>query len=126
MAAHLSLGLPPHRLGDPHENLVDLDWPEPRIESRRIVGAVESIDSFGNLITNIAAELLCEQAGDHELTVVCRQREVRGIVRTYGLQPRSSLVVLFGSTGRLELAIVEGNAAQALSAAVGDSITVSW
>jgi S-adenosylmethionine hydrolase len=126
VAAHLSLGLAPHRLGSPRKDLVRLDWPEPRVESRRIAGAVESIDSFGNLISNIPAERLSEASADHELTVVCSEREIRGIVAAYAQRPFSSLVALIGSSGRLEVAVVGGHAARTLNARIGDAITVSW
>jgi S-adenosylmethionine hydrolase len=126
VAAHLSLGLAPARLGESRRRLVDLDWGEPRVEPRRIVGSIESVDAFGNLISDITEELLPEQTGDRELTVRCGRWEVQGIVRSYGQRSRSSLVALIGSSGRLELAIVEGDAARTLNAAIGDAITVSW
>ena len=53
VAAQLSLGMEPDRLGPPRAELVELDWPQPRIESNAIVGEVIWIDGFGNLISNI-------------------------------------------------------------------------
>ena len=86
VAAHLSLGVAPDRLGDLRETLVPLDWPEPRRQPRRVVGSVQSIDSFGNLTSNIAAELLREAAGDRELTVACKNHEIHGMVDAYAQQ----------------------------------------
>ena len=58
VAAHLALGLDPDRLGPPFERLTTIDWPEPRQRPDRLDGAVIEIDAFGNLITNLTADML--------------------------------------------------------------------
>ena len=62
VAAHLSLGLDPEKLGPPLAKLAMLDWPEPVVSSGRIEGEILDVDSFGNLITNIDAELLAQSS----------------------------------------------------------------
>ena len=64
VAAWLSAGLEPTRLGDPQPSMVELDWPEVKVAAGRIEGAVESVDSFGNLITNITTEMLAPTPRD--------------------------------------------------------------
>ena len=86
----------------------------------RIQGKVTSIDHFGNVITNIPGELL---AGPFSAwTVHVRPHEIRGLSTHYGEQPRGSVLALIGSHGRLELAVNQGRAAEALDVSVGTAV----
>jgi S-adenosyl-L-methionine hydrolase (adenosine-forming) len=126
VAARLALGLDPARLGPPLERLTALDWPEARRSPTRIDGAVIEIDAFGNLITNIAAEMLTGHATDRRACIVCNIYETWGIYQTYADQPSGTLVALIGSSGRLELALVGDNAAQRLGINLGCPVTLAW
>lgn len=126
VAARLSLGLPPERLGRALDQLVLLTWPEVLILPRSIRGSVESIDSFGNLITDITEAMLADVPRDESVRVACDEHETLGIFRTYSDQPPATLLALIGSSGRLELAIVEENAAAMLGIRAGMPVTVSW
>ncbi len=119
VAARLSLGLDPRRLGPPAGPTARLDWPQPRVADRKIRGQVIHIDSFGNLITNISADLLAGRPTDTRVCVVCGIYETFGILRTYAEQGQGTLAALVGSTGHLELAIVGDNAAARLGVSVG-------
>lgn len=126
VAARVSLGLDPDRLGQPLEKLVQLDWPRANQTPGKIVGEVLWIDSFGNLITNITAKMLAEVPADRRVRVVCEGHKVEGIESTYGDHPPSRLIALFGSSGRLELATVNDNAAIRLGVETGIPVTVTW
>lgn len=126
VAARLSLGLPPERLGPALDTLVSLTWPEVLILPRSIRGSVESIDSFGNLITDITEAMLADAPRDESVRIACDEHETLGIFRTYSDQPASTLLALFGSSGRLELAIVEENAAAMLGIRTGTPVVVTW
>lgn len=126
VAARLALGLDPDRLGPPLEKLTPLDWPQVRSAPSRIDGAVIEIDSFGNLITNIEAESLAGRPTDRRACVVCNIYETWGIYRTYSDQPGGALIALIGSSGRLELALVGGNAARQLGIELGVPVTLAW
>jgi S-adenosyl-L-methionine hydrolase (adenosine-forming) len=126
VAARLSLGLAPEQLGPSLEKITELDWPQPRIGHSRIDGAVLEIDSFGNLITNITAEMLVGRPTDKRACIVCNIYETWGIYRTYAEQPRGTLCALIGSNGRLELAIVGDNAAAQLGLKVGMPVVIAW
>jgi S-adenosylmethionine hydrolase len=126
VAARLSLGLDPGRLGPPQDALVELDWPEVRIVPRQIQGSVQSIDSFGNLVTDITVEVLAGVPTDETTRIVCGDHETFGIFRAYGDQPDMTLIALIGSTGRLELAIVGESAAAMLAVAIGTPVVVTW
>jgi len=126
VAAHLALGLDPDRLGPPFPRLTAIDWPEPRQRPDRLDGAVIEIDSFGNLITNLTANMLVGRPTDRRACVVCNIYETWGIYHAYAEQPRGTLVALIGSGGRLELALVGDNAAKRLGVGVGSPVTLAW
>ena len=124
VAAQLSRELDPSSLGPPHEHLVRLDRPIPRCDARTIIGEVISIDSFGNLITNVESSLLPQDVSLETTQVRCGGEEILGILPAYGRGIVNRPVALIGSSGRLEIAIVCGNAARALPARVGTQVTV--
>jgi S-adenosylmethionine hydrolase len=126
VAARLSLGLEPARLGEVQQALFQLEWPEARVGERKIEGAIESIDSFGNLITNIPADALADVPRGEQTTVTCDEHETQGIFTTYEDQPAMTLIALVGSSGKLELAIVGDSAKIMLGVSVGAPVTVKW
>ncbi len=127
VAARLSLGLALELLGDPLTELVSLPWAEVRVSAGKIEGVVESIDSFGNLITNITAGHL-EQVprGEEQVRILCDEHETYGIFRAYADQPEMTFIALIGSSGKLELAIVGESAAIMLGVRVGTPVKVTW
>ncbi len=126
VAAHLSLGTPPESLGPPVAQLVPLAWPEVTMAARRIRGEVVSIDSFGNLVTNIGADQLAGVPTGEQLEILCDEHETRGLFRAYSDQPEMTLIALIGSSGYLELAIVGDSAAIMLGVKPGVAVTLSW
>jgi S-adenosylmethionine hydrolase len=126
VAARLSLGLSPDELGRPIDRLVELPWAEARKVSNRIDGEVVEIDSFGNLITNISREMLRGVPTDETVVIDCDGHETLGIFRTYSDQPPLTFLAHIGSTGMLELAIVQENAAAMLGIKVGAPVNVTW
>jgi hypothetical protein len=126
VAARLGLGLEAARLGPRQVELVHLDWAEARVTANTIEGKVQSIDSFGNLITDISADALADAPRGEELAVMCDDHETRGIFNTYADQPEMTLIALVGSSGKLELAIVGESAAAMLGVGVGTPVTITW
>ena len=126
VAARLSLGLEASRLGPRQDELVRLDWAEARVTANKIQGSVQSIDSFGNLITDIEAGALADVPRGGETAVMCDDHETRGIFNTYADQPEMTLIALLGSSGKLELAIVGESAAAMLGVPVGTPVTITW
>ena len=106
--------------------MVRLEWPELVVAVGRITGVVESIDSFGNLITNIGEEQLADVPRGEATTITCDEHATQGIFRTYADQPAMTLVALVGSTGKLEIAIVDDSAALMLGVRVGTPVTITW
>jgi S-adenosylmethionine hydrolase len=126
VAAHLSLGVEPDLLGPPMKYPTVLSWHEVKIAPTRIEGEVLEIDSFGNLITNITADMLANRPADHRVCVVFNIYETWGIYRTYGTQLTGTLCAVIGSTNKLEIAIVGDNAARRLGIEIGARVTLAW
>jgi len=126
VAAHLTLGVTLSQLGEPLRHLAEIDCPAPCVEPGRVTGQVAMIDSFGNVITNIDRSCLpTEQAGGR-LRVSWRDQRIDGLVPTYAARAPGAIVAIVGSNARLELAVVNGNAARQLQLTVGDEIVVQW
>ena len=111
VAAQLSLGWSRIGSAPPLAELVELDWPAPRVEANEITGEVVWIDAFGNLITNITAAMLARLPSPAAATI-----EIAGHIDPRHLphlrrSARDTLIALVGSSGYLELAIVGGSAA---------------
>lgn len=126
VAARLSLGLEPTALGPRQEALVRLNWPEARILANKIEGEIIAVDSFGNLVTNITAEMLAPIANPEQVVIRCDEHETLGIFRTYADQPPMTLIALVGSSGKLELAIVNDSARMMLGVREGEKVTITW
>ncbi len=90
-----------------------------------IEGQVLYIDRFGNLISNIAEADLAVAAGDAgALNVYVGPLRVGPLRTTYGEVAPGEIIAIVGSTGMLEVAINQGNAAVQLRAAPGTIIVV--
>jgi S-adenosyl-L-methionine hydrolase (adenosine-forming) len=126
VAARLSLGLDASQLGVPRQRLECLPEPEVRILPNKIEGQVRSIDSFGNLVTDITSEMLVEVPTDERAQIHCDEHQTQGIFRTYSDQPEMTLLALVGSSGFLELAIVGDSAAAMLGVRVGTPVKIQW
>ena len=126
VAARLSLGLAPEELGRPQQQLVEIPWAEVEQVSNRIEGEVIEVDSFGNLITNITRAMLDGLPNRDAVLVTCEEHETQGIFATFSDQPTMTFMAHVGSTGRLELAIVDENASAMLGVKVGAPVRVTW
>ena len=119
VAAHLCLGVPPHRLGQEVDHIICLPVPQPFREGDTLVGHVAHKDRFGNLISDIPAALL---PADVALTIEVKGHRIEGLARSYA--EGGWLLAIVGSYGTLEISVKNGNAALALDAVVGDPISV--
>lgn len=95
--------------------------PRPVRRGREIWGAVMHIDQFGNAITNIPADML---KGPGPRLIECGPFRVSGLAQCYADAPPGHPLALVESTGLLELAVREGNAAKARLIRLGDRVLV--
>jgi S-adenosylmethionine hydrolase len=125
VAGHLSRGVDAAELGPQVSQWVSLPWPLPSIGKKMVRGEVVSTDHFGNLTTNIPATAI---SGEPGILKVGKKKFRRGFrwVRTYGEATPGTLVALIGSSGTMEVAMVQGNAATKLRAGVGTDVAVGF
>jgi S-adenosylmethionine hydrolase len=106
------------RVSDP----VTLTLPKPvQLSEGNWLGQVLFADHFGNLITSITEDVLTN-IGSVEILI--GQTLITGIKRTFADAAPGELVALVGSSGHLEISIVNGNAAQSLNLGPGSPITL--
>jgi S-adenosylmethionine hydrolase len=121
VAAYLSLGIPSSEVGPPTHTWRKLDWPTPVHAPDGVHGEIVFVDHFGNLISNIAGSLVSAGSWVGIGSPTAKPKPAR-LVRTYADASPGELVALVSSSGLLEVAIVQGNAAQQLGAGVGTPI----
>jgi S-adenosylmethionine hydrolase len=94
---------------------------EPAVTADQVAGVIITIDHFGNLITNIDAELIrafpapVVRTGGHSLP----------LRRTYGDVRPGEFLALVNSFGVIEIARAEQSAAEALGLGRGAPVTIS-
>ncbi|HLV79951.1 MAG TPA: SAM-dependent chlorinase/fluorinase [Chthonomonadaceae bacterium] len=137
IAAHLAAGVAPESLGEsvPPELLFTLSVPEPQAgrdaEGRPTLHLhVLYADRFGNLITDLTAARWAaweQEVGDLDAGVTVQAGETRwqGLARTFAEVPIGRPLAYWGSAGRLEVAIRNGDAAQTLGLSPGDPILLA-
>ena len=119
VAAHLSLGVDPSQLGPEIDDPAELPLASAVVLPDRIVGEVVFVDQFGNLITNIRSSSLPESGPTQAM--IGGQGMIPW-VETYGEAEPGELVALVGSSGLVEIAQVNGNAANALKLSRGAAV----
>jgi S-adenosylmethionine hydrolase len=126
-AAKLANGLNPKSVGREVKQLVKLDVPNVNISHGRADCTVLYVDSFGNVILNLAEDGITQlgmRVGDH-VTIETKQGQFQGLVgRTYSDISHAQIGVIRGSQGHLEIATREGSAAARLGLKPLDQIEV--
>ena len=125
VAAHLAAGTDPERLGTPVKTLVLLPDKEPTFADGLIFTQVLPIDRFGNVILNLssdnefAAKL---HEGNLVKISIGRQSYSAPLVKTYDEVEKGRLLLLYGGSGLLEIAMNQGSAVSELKVQPGVSV----
>jgi len=133
-AAHLAAGEPVEALGSPVDTLEPLRWARPTAADRALQGWIMHVDHFGNCVTNIRRSTFVDALGldDADPSVdafppvkgYAGNQVIERIGTTYGTVAEGDPLLLFGSTGFLEIAVNGGSAADLLDIQKGDSVKV--
>ncbi len=126
-AAHLSSGVAPGDLGETTNSITALSCPLPRPEGNAVRGQIIFADAFGNLVSDITADILTDMGvpgQESEAVVSIAGQSIAGLSRTFHDPPGGGLKALLGSHGRLEIALVDGNASAALGVGSGTKIAL--
>jgi S-adenosylmethionine hydrolase len=119
VAAHLATGVPLLQLGRQIRYLNAFPIMHPFHESDgSLTGAILHIDRFGNLTTNIKVDEL----PSNTVQVLIGGSCIHGMQKVYA--EKRGLIALTGSSGYMEIALPNGNAAVYLNVKVGDGVTV--
>lgn len=120
VGAHLASGVSLQSLGreiNP-DSLIDLDLPQcNRKDDDTVMGCIQYIDSFGNLVTNIPQNLLEEKNSNIEI-----KGNIINVRQTYSDVKPGELIALVGSHGWMEIAVNSGNAQLKLDVKLGDKV----
>jgi len=97
---------------------VRMNWPQPRMTARTIIGEIVYIDRFGNLISNIScAQVDAGKLGRPEIRV--GEHLIGNLVANYSEGQADVLHALINSNGMLELFLKERPASECLKIGVG-------
>ncbi len=126
VAGHLARGLTLDHVGPMIDQLELLNLePSQRLADGSLQGQVLYVDHFGNLISNISEEELIRHGGaDPRMNVHVGPLRIGPLRRTYGDVSVGEIVAIIGSTGMLEVAINQGDAAESLRAEPGTVVVV--
>lgn len=91
-----------------------------------IHGNVIFVDGFENLITNITKETLEEYLHFKSFEIQLRSARISYISKSYGDVEPGSIAAIINHSGRLEIAINHGKAAQLLGMDLGHKVNVSF
>jgi S-adenosylmethionine hydrolase len=119
VVAHLSRGLIPSNFGETVTSLTMLPLSQPyRVADGTLVGHIIHIDGFGNLISSIKRQDLPPPP----LAIEARGQIIPRLSMTYA--EGKGLTALIGSSGYLEIALKDGNAAARLNAEIGSEVKI--
>jgi len=119
VAAYLSKGIPLKNFGNPIDpaSLINGNFPDYKVTNQGIIGYIQSIDHFGNLITNIPENLIKNKSWFLLIKNIKIPRK-----NTYNDGKIGEIISLIGSHNFLEIAVNQGNAQIRLNLKIGDQI----
>lgn len=126
-AAYLWRGTRLGVMGPAVTNPLALELPGPLESASEIRGEVIHVDGFGNLITNIAREMIAGFAARFPaigLSVRIGRSGPMKILEAYGNARKGTPLAISGSFDTLEIAVRDGNAAHRFDAGVGARVSV--
>ncbi len=130
VAAHISKGVEINNLGTKtnKDSIERIDIKKPRIsDNGSLVGAVVSVDHFGNLITNIDSgflETYCKDGVFENLEIKIGKGRIQGISESYSSAVTQTPLAIIGSKGYLEISLNMGSAQVYFDAQKGDSVHI--
>jgi S-adenosyl-L-methionine hydrolase (adenosine-forming) len=128
VAARLASGASVSAFGPRVDGYERITLPMVDISGDSLHGRVIHSDRYGNLITNITRQTLRGIVAEHELDalqVSIADHTIVGMVDHYAQAQPGTLLTLIGSSGWLEIAAREANAADILDVAIGAVVRVS-
>jgi S-adenosylmethionine hydrolase len=123
VAAYLSIGVDIREFGAPATECSKLFIPQTKVTKRVVIGEIIHVDNFGNLITNIEAKSI-QNKRIRDIEV--KRKQISQIAKSYCDVPQGKIGVVIGSSGFLEIAANQGNAAELVKVEIGTKIKINF
>lgn len=124
-AAWLASGVQHSKMGPRVLKPVRLDFPQPQLKGAALQGEIIHIDRFGNLTTNISAELIHETfISSDTIEVQIGKHRIDGLVTGYYQTKSGHPGAIINSWNHLEVFFREDNAQKKLKAKIGQPVTL--
>ena len=124
-AGWLASGIQPSKVGPRVLKPVRQNFPQPQLKGTTLHGEIIHIDHFGNLTTNIPAELIHETViSSVTIEVRIGKHRINGLVTGYYQIKPGQPGAIINSWNNLEIFFREDNAQKELKARIGQSITL--
>ena len=122
-AGWIASGIAHAKMGPRVLKPVRLDFPQPLLKETSLHGEIIHIDHFGNLTTNVSAELIHETfPPSATINVQIGKHRIEGLVTGYYQMKDNQPGAIINSWNQLEIFYREDNARKKLKARVGQSV----
>ena len=122
-AGWIASGIAHAKMGPRVLKPVRLDFPQPLLKETSLHGEIIHIDHFGNLTTNISAELIHETfPPSATINVQIGKHRIEGLVTGYYQMKDNQPGAIINTWNQLEIFYREDNARKKLKARVGQSV----
>jgi len=113
-AVALASGSSIYNMGIELPGLTNMLLQQVKITKNQIWGKVIHVDHYGNLVTNITRDMFHQVYDNRPYSVMFSRESVESISDSYNKVESGECVVLFNSSGNMEIAICHGNASELL------------
>lgn len=115
-AVHLALGNDIEEIGEPREGLNTFMNLQPQVTGNQLQARVLYVDNYENLFLNVTSSQFTEigQGRRFSLFIKGKPEKISSVHDAYGEVPEGDIVVLYSTTGFVEIAVNKGNAASLL------------
>ena len=124
VAAWLSKSWQTQAFGEEISDPMRFSLPKPKAVGSSLKGIVLRIDTFGNLMTNFAAEELPQLTVGGALRITVNGKTITKLAQTYSQGEAGEAFAIVGSSGFVEISVHKGNAARALGVQRGAEVIV--
>jgi hypothetical protein len=123
-AGHLSAGRLFTDIGPELKQIRYLKYPKVEQNGNILAGEIVSVDSFGNMITNISEHTFRSFVGRRRFEIYFATERFDAIRRHFSDVSPGTPLLLFGSSGHLEISMNSGNAEEYFMTSTGSAVTV--
>jgi S-adenosylmethionine hydrolase len=127
VSASIAGGVPIEDVGDPLDEMVELNLPRSRVESGKAHGVIIRTDPYGNMVSNITAadlEALGAKQGDTLSVLIGKAAYSAPLKTTYAEVPEGERLVVLQSSGFVEFAINKASLVDAIREGNGATVTI--